>query len=385
MNTEFETDYGYYGTPRWDDFSLDDENKAKKRFSRFFLALAVYLLIGNISAIIIQTAIVLIFGSDKGAEIINGDYFIWVVQVVCMYVLAFPAFYLITHAMRKTVRAKSKMNIKELLTAFLMAEGLMVAGNLIGNFLSAIYTTVFGYELSNATTELIVDSPIWLVTLVAVVIGPIIEELMFRKLLMDKLGMYGDRIAIIISAISFGIFHGNIFQVFYAAMLGALLAYIYSISGNIIYCIGLHITVNFFGSVIPMLLMEPSERMLELSEIVMAGGEIDMNEYMILTAILGIYALIQYGIAIAGIVILVKKYRRREFFVSDRCEVLIPKDRRSSVILKNFGAISFSIIIAITFILGLLPDTASLTEIGGNGNTGGAAFKIISEFLRGSL
>ena len=348
MSTEFESSYGYFGTPRWNDFSIDDENRARKRFSRFFLGIAIFIIVANLIGIAIQLGTILIFGKEKAAEIINGEYFIWIAQVISMYLIAFPIFYLIVRSMRNTVRAKSKMRFKEFIEFFLIAEGLMTVGALIGNTLSSLYSGLFGYEISNTVNELIMTSPLWVIIPIAVIIGPIIEELMFRKLLMDKLGMYGDRVAIIVSAISFGVFYGNVFQVFYAAMLGALLAYVYSKTGNLLYSIAIHITVNLFGSVLPLIFIEPTEKFMEIYEQMLAGAEVNMSEFYSLYALVGIYAFIQYGMAIAGIVLLMKKYKSRQIFVSDRCEILIPKEKRTSVIIKNAGAITFIIRIVAT-------------------------------------
>ena len=68
------------------------------------------------------------------------------------------------------------------------------------------------------------------------------------------------------------------------------------------------------------------------------------------------------GMAIAGIVLLINRYKQRKIFVSDRCEILIPKEKRSSVIVKNFGVIFFIVIVAATFIIGLLPDFSEITN-----------------------
>lgn len=52
------------------------------------------------------------------------------------------------------------------------------------------------------------------------IIGPIFEEILFRKILIDKTIKYGARISIIISALLFGLFHGNVNQFFYAFLMG---------------------------------------------------------------------------------------------------------------------------------------------------------------------
>ena len=59
-----------------------------------------------------------------------------------------------------------------------------------------------------------------------VILSPIIEEILFRKILIDKIKLYGDKVAILVSAVTFGVYHGNLSQVFYATALGAIFAYV---------------------------------------------------------------------------------------------------------------------------------------------------------------
>ena len=85
------------------------------------------------------------------------------------------------------------------------------------------------------------------------VLAPVFEELVFRKVMVDRVLPYGEWPAILFSGITFGLFHGNLTQFFYAALLGMVLAYVYIRTGNILYSIGLHACVNFLGGVLPML------------------------------------------------------------------------------------------------------------------------------------
>ena len=188
-----------------------------------------------------------------------------------------------------------------------------------------------------------------------VIIGPIVEEFIFRKLLMDKLGIYGDRVAIFVSAISFGLFHGNLYQFFYAALLGFVLAYLYSKTANVWYPIALHMLINFFGSVIPMLLADKITRYEEIITLSAEGKELSpelTEELTSLSMVVGGYSLLVIGMAIAGLVIFFKQ--RRQIFVSDRAEIEIPKERRVGVILGNVGVISYISISAILMILSIL-------------------------------
>ncbi|MBQ9069964.1 MAG: CPBP family intramembrane metalloprotease [Clostridia bacterium] len=341
----------YYATPRWNDFTIDDERRAKRRFSRFFLATFIYMLLANVVAIAVELIITLVMGEGANA-ILGSVWYVWGLNVFVMYIVAFPTLFLIVKGMKNTVRTKKKLRASDFLVFFLIGEALMTVGSLIGNYLNMMIGVFVGHEITNTTSELIESSPVWLIILVAVIIGPIVEELIFRKLLMDKLGMYGDRIAILVSAVAFGIFHGNLYQLFYAFLLGLLLAYVYSKTSNILYPILLHMLMNFFGSVLPLPLLDYMDRYTEIMEIMAAGGEYDMAEYTRLTMILGSYSLVQWGLVIAGFIFLYKL--RKKFFVSDRCEVLIPKERRAAVILGNAGVILYISLMLVSMALGII-------------------------------
>ena len=56
-----------------------------------------------------------------------------------------------------------------------------------------------------------------------------------------------------INGLCFGLFHGNLAQFFYTAILGMILAYVYIRTGKILYTMGIHACLNFLGGVLPML------------------------------------------------------------------------------------------------------------------------------------
>lgn len=86
----------------------------------------------------------------------------------------------------------------------------------------------------------------WIVLMpMAGVIIPIAEELIFRALIYKRLrSAYGVGFALFISALCFGIFHGNLIQGVYAFLLGLLLALIYEKWENICLCMLYHIAAN---------------------------------------------------------------------------------------------------------------------------------------------
>jgi len=355
--------YNAYGRGGgWYYFSIEDESFARKRFSRFFLSVFLYLLISNIAAIASTFILRLALGAEAAEAVFNSPYFVLLLNVVCMYVIALPVLLLIVKGLPRTFRTKGKMKVSEFLVTFLVAEALMLVGNIIGNTLNSFIGAITGYMPENSVDE-ILKAPIWLIILVVVIIGPIVEELIFRKLLMDKLGIYGDRIAIVVSAIAFGIFHGNFYQLFYATLLGFVLAYMYSKSGNILYPTLMHMLLNFCGSIIPILIMPYMDKLTEIMESTQEGAALNSVEYFTALSVVGTYAFIQYGIAIAGAIILFK-FRQR-IFVSDRCDVYIPKNRIAAVTLGNVGVILFLVFCIITMGINLIPFDAILSGLGG--------------------
>ena len=82
------------------------------------------------------------------------------------------------------------------------------------------------------------------------VAAPLLEELMFRRLLMDALRPFGDVVAILYSGIAFGLLHMNFQQLFYAAGVGLIFGYVMVKTNNIWYCIGLHAALNTTSAII---------------------------------------------------------------------------------------------------------------------------------------
>ena len=100
-------------------------------------------------------------------------------------------------------------------------------------------------------------------------------------------GFHGEGYAIIIPSAFFALFHGNFYQFFYAAGLGALLAYIYCVYGKLRYTIIFHAVVNFMGAIIPMI-FEDTGKIGEIITIFYSIGYIVMTVFGTIFLIKGI-------------------------------------------------------------------------------------------------
>ena len=92
--------------------------------------------------------------------------------------------------------------------------------------------------------------PAWILLVCVVIISPVFEELLFRKVLLEELLPYGKITAILISSMLFGLSHANLEQFLYTIFMGIVCANIVLITGKVRYAIYLHMAFNLFGEII---------------------------------------------------------------------------------------------------------------------------------------
>lgn len=117
---------------------------------------------------------------------------------------------------------------------------------ILGVILSLMYN-VFAYYLNFALkTSLFDNSNNIAITLLSTgILGPIIEELMFRGIIYNELkSKYSNMKSILITTIFFAIIHINIIQILYALIIGFILIFVYEKYNNIKAPIILHMASN---------------------------------------------------------------------------------------------------------------------------------------------
>lgn len=326
---------------------------AKKDFSRFFMGLFIFNVISYAVSFLISIVIMLIYGSDRALELASNIYFTMIMGVAPMYCIALPALFLFVKKMPSRIPVRQNFGIKSFISLLPVSILLMTIGNYIGIYLNTIIGAIKGSPIENTTAETVAKSPTWLTAIMVVILAPIVEEFIFRKLMIDKLSKYGYLTAILISALSFGLFHGNLYQFFYATLVGVLLGYIYVKSGKWWLSALMHAILNFYGSIIGLKVSEMLEKLLKLSEEYTQGTLTDTSEFSYYLTITNLYTYFHLAMLIAGAVILFKAARRKIPVIIDRDKMTIPKGRRASTIFLNVGAILFIISSVILFILQL--------------------------------
>lgn len=218
----------------------------KSVFSRVGLAAAVLGVVVNL----VQMIIITIFNVVNPAFESNG-WFRYLLIAVSFYLIGFPICCFILKSIPDgPKREEENLTFGGFIKFFLISYFIMVLLNLfttgflwiVGNFKEA--------DVVNPLESVLSNSSIWATIIFAGILSPIIEEVLFRGVMLNKLRTYGDKIAIITTALLFGLFHENFSQFFYAVGLGMIFAYVTLKTGTIKYSIGLHIMINMMGSVI---------------------------------------------------------------------------------------------------------------------------------------
>lgn len=310
---------------------------AKRSFSRIGFAL---LALGGVT-ISLQT----LFGVIAGMlGISDKPWAVWLMTFAPLYLFGVPVCWLIIRRMPRTRVESSSLGGKRFFIMLLCCFPLMYGGNIIGNVLSMILS---GGSAENPLNNFALQNS-WIKVLVMVVLAPICEELVFRKLLIDRAARFGEKTAMIFSGVCFGLFHMNLFQFFYATALGILFAYVYVRTRRIQYTILLHMIINFLGGVIApwMLTLVDMDALNMMSSGVMPSA----GELASLIPLL-IYSFSLLGLSIAGLVLLISRWNRITFRPAE-CE--IPKGSRFKTVYLALGMIFFTVFCAIMTVLSLL-------------------------------
>ena len=285
-------------------------------FSRLGLSIVLLTLGMTVAQYAISFLFLLAFPAAASAWWAN-----WVVSFVPLYGIGLPMMYLVLQKLPPAPHnavcdngfisyEKPAFTAKNWFTVLFMGFGCMYIGGMVGNLCMSLLSAVTGYSYTSALETMVDTSPLWMTLLGTCVIAPLGEEFIFRKLFIDRARRFGDAPAILLSGLLFGLFHGNLFQFFYAAMLGILLAYVYTRTNNLWLCVGMHATINLMGgTVIP-----------ALGELIPADPEAELTTLQALISLA--VAVWAYGTMIAAAVLFVKRNKWR---------VLSPcPDRRST-------------------------------------------------------
>lgn len=316
----------------------------RRKFSRLAFAFLFYTFAAYVAIFLIQLILTL-FGLAPVLD--KSIYWQWIISLLPLYLFGAPCAYLLLKKLPCAPPKKNAISIGDFLLLFLIGRFFTLFGSLISGFLVSFTEFFKGGAVEDQTTQLISETPVWLVFIGAVIIGPIMEELVYRKWIIDRTAMHGETISILFSSLIFSLAHGNLYQVVYAFLNGCILGYLYIRTGRLRYSVIFHIITNFLGSIAVLPIIKAEEKLAA-----MASEGIFNGEYLSLSLLVqgyGYAQLILAGIGCALFFLFYKKYLPKKDIISP-----LPHGRAASVTLLNPGFLAFFFIICVEFFLSII-------------------------------
>ena len=315
-HTDLPADGGGLDPVKPGNTALGEETRRiiSRHFSRMGLGTVVILL----AASVVQIVLGLILDAVAPAGMENSSWGLWLVTFAPMYLVGVPLGLLIMRRAPSLPLEKESLSLGRYVGIILISIFMMYAGNLLGMAIQSLVEKLVGFVPGNPLDEYVSGDSVVLQILFMVILAPLIEEFIFRKTLIDRMHPYGEKLAVVTTAAMFGLFHGNLSQMFYAFTLGLVFGYVYLRTGKLRYTVGLHMLINLLGGVVGPKLMEwageSADGASELEELDLTALVSDASSAVTPGAVAaGLYSIIMIGCALAGLVLLIIRSRRLTF------------------------------------------------------------------------
>lgn len=327
---------------------MEELIQAKKNFSKIGWAYAV----ATVLIYLVQTGLVWVLKREAPQILydINGQLML---SAGSMYLIGFPVLFLL---LRKRVPAerieRRRMKAGQYVLSVIICFGLAYAANIVGNILTSLIGRAQDHGVQNPMQVVVTNLSPWMILLYMVICAPIMEELVFRKLIVDRAVRYGQGVAVLVSGLMFGLFHGNLNQFTYAAAIGMFLAFLYVKTGNIKITISIHMLINFVGGFVSTQLFKAIDmRALYADDYETLLNSVEENPVGWLMIML--FALFVIVMLFGGVILFIVSAVKKKFACEDGA-VYIPKQLRLNLALANSGMLVFSLIWIVTIVKQLL-------------------------------
>ena len=241
---------------------------------------------------------------------------------------------------------RQKITAKAFFKFVFIAFGVSGLGNLITQFFTGFIYFVSGIELSDRVSAAIGSVEPWQAFVCVVLIAPITEEFLFRKLLIDRLYKHGELLAILSSAVFFGLYHQNVYQILPTAAAGFILGYLYCKTGSYLAVTILHAIYNFVGA-FPVLFISKLTEFAGMTTEELSALPVEVYaEYRAVMAGYILFTLIVAAINIFGIILFI--INRNKFSTENNAPALLESDKREIIVRTPGIVISAVLMILLT-------------------------------------
>ena len=165
------------------------------------------------------------------------------------WILSLPIIYYFVKTYKKYeyFKTNEKLNVKGFNTYFALAF-------FIGNLCNLLIISMFKFKGRMP----LINEPLYIDVIMAVFVAPILEEIVFRGVIMNNLRKYGIKVAIIINSLLFGLSHYNIEMIIPAFLTGIIFSYV-AYKYSIKYSILIHFLLNTITQILQVIILSKIE------------------------------------------------------------------------------------------------------------------------------
>lgn len=280
-----------------------------------------------------------------------GGYPTWLPLLIAYLVffgIVFPLAALLLRRLPVAAPEKGKISARHFFAFLPILYLCSYVGSQLSQWLIALLADAFGLQMGSALGTLLLTHPLVMV-FILLLAAPLCEEWFFRKLLLDRACIYGEKLAIFVSALLFACYHTSVYQFFYAFFVGLILGYLYLRTGKLWVTVLMHAVFNLLCSILPYVMLRfgifaafmeaetPDEQIAVITE----------NPVGV--AVACVYGFVCLGLLIGGCLLL-GKFRKKVFFKPAACP--LPPDTEGAAAFVNVGmllCIIASVLITLRF------------------------------------
>ena len=257
-----------------------------------------------------------------------------------VYLIGVPVFLL---AMGRGDDGRSEerpLNLRQFLVLIPACCFVMYTGNLLGIMLNGLIRLLFPVQLG-LMQDVTIGSfeHLYIQAVLLAFVSPVMEEFVFRRCIMNRLLPYGEKAALISSALIFALFHAAANQVCYAFLLGLVFGYVYIRTGRLRYSMILHVIINTMTSIILpalLILVEGSLSGISPSQVQLVSVITHPGVLALLLYVAGLFVLFLFGAVV--------------FFFGVREREVSPDGVRMKTVFSSWGIILFLVITIIALL-----------------------------------
>ena len=192
----------------------------------FFIPLIIYML--HLVFMIFVNNKTLVIDSHIFRHIYMFRIYRWILSLPIIY------YFVKTYKKYEYFKTNEKLKAKDFSIYFALAF-------LVGNFFSFLIVLMSSHK--GRTPVVAIYEPLYIDMIMTVCVAPILEEIVFRGVIMNNLKKYGIKIAIIVNSVFFALSHYNIEMIIPAFFTGIIFSYV-TYKYSIKYSILIHFFLN---------------------------------------------------------------------------------------------------------------------------------------------